>query len=174
MSDFHYGSNPGCAFNQSFGASAYLGHKGANQGAHFTDCNAKPNPQGPGLRRKNLMGESRKHIYGPVTRKPRFDGVYLRCVDIADLERCRNESSADEDQACDRCAVSTPEKKHSRTSAADECEDLFKAECNTYLPRQVNKGNKNRENIKKASTMLFFRPMRSSTKRSSIGPGNRT
>lgn len=56
-------SPPTWSFNQNTGISAYLGHKGTNQGADFADPSTKPKPQGSGLRWKNLMGESRKHVY---------------------------------------------------------------------------------------------------------------
>lgn len=81
---------PTCSFNQNTGISAYLGHKGTNQGADFADPSTKPKPQGSGLRWKNLMGESRKHVYQLRCTKKHGSKLNLRlnlwCVDVADLQ----------------------------------------------------------------------------------------
>lgn len=65
-------SPPTCSFNQNTGISAYLGHKGTNQGADFADPSTKPKPQGSDLCWKNLTGESRKHLYQLRCTKPRI------------------------------------------------------------------------------------------------------
>lgn len=53
--------------------SAYLRHKGANQGTHFANSSAKSNPQGSVSCRKTLRGEKTKHIYRPAAQKSRTE-----------------------------------------------------------------------------------------------------
>lgn len=117
LEPFSSQSPPTCSFNQNTGISAYLGHKGTNQGANFADPSTKPKPQGSGLCWKNLMGENRKLVYQPCCTKKRASklnpGLNLWCVDVADLEWCINKGSGDEYQACDGYAVSPQKTKTS-------------------------------------------------------------